>query len=143
MGEAIKLARWTIVVERAEYGDTGLAGVEIDPVIRVWLRITNTTDRTLVGPQERVLAVRVGGRELAPGEPAWGQLRSASQFDPDVEARFAYDFLWTPTATPSPEVLVVLRDERMGKNFVITDSWVVTAPAATVRLPCLDSRQRR
>jgi hypothetical protein len=142
-GEPIELARWTVVVERAEYIDTTLAGVETDPEIRVWLRITNTTDKTLLRPQDRLLAVQVDGTEYAPGEVAWGQGLSALHFDPDVEARFAYEFPWTPTATPAPEVAVVVRDERMRKNFVVADNWVLTGPAAVVRLPCPDLRQRR
>jgi hypothetical protein len=144
VGEPIELARWTVVVERAEYVDTSLVGVvEKDPAIRVWLRITNTTDKTLLEPQDRVLAVQVDGTEYAPGEVGWGQLRSALHFDPDVEARFAYDFPWTPPAPPAPEVVVVVRGETMRKNFVVADNWVVTAPAAAVRLPCPDLRQRR
>ena len=144
VGEQIELARWTVVVERAEYVDTSLAGLETDPEIRVWLRITNTTKKTLLRPQDRVLTVQVDGTEYAtPDDVAWGQSRSPHQLDPDVESRIVYDFPWTPTATPAPEVVVVVRDERLRKNFVVADNWVVTAPAAAVRLPCPDLRQRR
>jgi hypothetical protein len=142
VGEAIVLSRWTVVVERTEYVDTSLAGVEIDPAVRVWMRITNTTERSLYGPADRVMAVQVDGTELPPGEVAWGQPRSLV-FDPDVEARFAYDFDWAPVPTPAAEVRFVVRDETKLKNFVVADNWVVTAPAATVRVPCPDQRQRR
>lgn len=143
VGEAIELARWTVVVEQAAYADTSLAGVETDPAVRVWLRITNTTDKTLFGPADRLLAVQVDGTELAPGQLAWGQPRSGAAFDPDVEARFAYDFGWAAVPTPVAEVVVVVRDEIKRKNFVVADNWVVTATAAAVRLPCPDERQRR
>ena len=110
--------------------------------MRVWLSITNTSDRTQILLPERVVSVRVDGVELSVGRPGWGQLRGSSTFDPDVPVELAYDFAWTAGVRPAPEVAVVVRDERMAKNFVIADNWVVARPAATVRLPCPDARQR-
>jgi hypothetical protein len=140
VGETIPLQRWTILVERAAYVDTSLSGLEIDPAVRVWLRITNTTDRTLAGLPERLVAVQVDGIEYAAGQEAWGQPRSAS-FDPEVAAVLAYDF-GAPAGSAPDVVGVVLRDETERKNFIISDNWRATTPAATVRLVCPDERQR-
>lgn len=141
-GETIRLQRWTIVVERAAYVDTSPSGMEIDPSVRVWLRITNTTDKTIAGLRERLVAVQVDGVEYAVGRAAWGQGRSDS-FDPEVTVGYAYDFTGPAVPVPPAEVDVLVRDETMRKNFILADNWRPTTPAATVRLPCPDDRQRR
>jgi hypothetical protein len=140
-GETVRLQRWTLAIERAAFVDTSPSGLEVDPTVRVWLRITNTTDRTLSGLPERLVAVSADGVEYAAGREAWGQPRSAV-FDPEVTAALAYDFA-APGGSIPATVAVVLRDETERKNFVISDNWRATTPAATVRLPCPDERQRR
>jgi hypothetical protein len=141
-GERVELQRWTVAVQRVEHVDTTLSGTEMDPSVRVWLTITNTSDRTQTPLPERLVSVRVDGIELPAGRPGWGQLRDSSNFDPDVTVELAYDFAWTAGVRPAPEVAVVVRDERMAKNFVIADNWAVSRPAATIRLDCPDVRQR-
>ena len=141
VGESVRLQRWTIVVERAAYVDTSVSGSEVDPAVRVWLRVTNTTDRTISGLPERLVAVQADGIEYAAGRAAWGQVRSDT-FDPAVEARLAYDFTAPAAATPPTEIDVVVRDETERRNFILSDVWRSTTPAATVRLPCPDERQR-
>jgi hypothetical protein len=140
-GETVRLQRWTLVVERAAYVDTSPSGLETDPAVRVWLRVTNTTDRTLAGLPERLVSVTADGVEYAAGQEAWGQPRSAT-FDPEVSVLLAYDFAGPGGSGPAV-VAVVLRDETERKNFIIADNWRATTPAATVRLACPDERQRR
>lgn len=140
VGENVSLQRWSLAVERVAYVDTGLSGLEIDPAVRVWLRITNTTDRTQAGLPERLVTVVADGVEYAAGQPAWGQPRSAT-FDPEVTVVLGYDFP-APGGSVPAVVDVVLRDETERKNFVLSDNWRATTPAATVRLPCPDQRQR-
>ena len=114
----------------------------MDPSVRVWLAITNTSDRTQILLPERLVSVRVGGVELPVGRAGWGQLRGSSSFDPDVPVELAYEFAWTAGGRAAPGVAVVVRNEVEARNFVVSDNWLVTRPAATVRLACPDARQR-
>lgn len=139
--ETVRLQRWTLMVERAAYVDTSPSGLDIEPAVRVWLQITNTTDRTQVGLPDRLVVVAVDGVEYAAGREAWGQPRSGT-FDPDVVARLAYDFD-APDGTAPAVVDVVLRDETERKNFIVSDNWRATTPTATVRLDCPDERLRK
>lgn len=139
--QAIDLQRWTISVEGAAYVDASLAGLDIDPAVRVWLRITNTTDETIVGLPVRLISVQVDGVELAEGRAPWGQPRSET-FDPAVELQYAYDFPRPGPAGPA-EIDVLVRDESLRSNFVIGDDWRPSTPAATVRMACPDHRLRR
>lgn len=130
-GERIDLQRWTIAVQRAEHVDTTFSDTETDPSVRVWLSMTNISDRTQILLPERLVSVRVDGVELSVGRPRWGQLRGSSTLDPNAPVELAYDFAWTAGVRAAPEIAVVVRD-----------NWVVARPAATIRLPCPDAPQR-
>jgi hypothetical protein len=58
VGEEVQLNRWVIAVQGAEYSSKTLNGVGSDPVVRVRLRFTNTTDATIFSFPDRMVTVR-------------------------------------------------------------------------------------
>ncbi len=146
-GERIELLRWDIVVERAEYTDQAAAGYDVEPRIRLFLRVTNLDQKTQVSPEPSMITVRVGGRELTDDILVTGGARSYN-YDPDVPAPLAYEFRWpvegsTEPPRPPDEITVIVRDERKLQNFIYDEILGAGEPVAAVRLPCPDVRRQR
>jgi len=146
-GERIELRRWDVVVERAEYTDQAVAGYDVEPRIRLVLRVTNLDRATQVSPEPSMITVRVSGQELTDDILVTGGSRSYN-YDPDVPAALAYEFRWpaegsTEPPRPPEEITVIVRDERPLQNFIYDEILGAGEPVAAVRLPCPDVRRQR
>ena len=140
--EPIDLQRWTIAVQRAEHVGHNLLR-HGDGAVRAGLAEHHQHQRSHPDPASGAARLGAGGRRRAAvGRAGWGQLRGSSSFDPDVPVELAYEFAWTAGGRAAPGVAVVVRNEVEARNFVVSDNWLVTRPAATVRLACPDARQR-
>ena len=146
-GEQIELHRWEIVVQSARYTDQARAGYDVEPRIRIAMRVVNRDDATQLAPNSKMITVRVGGQVLTEEQIASGGGRSFN-YDPDVPAELVYDFRWpaegsTDRPVPPREVTVIIRDEREAQNFVYDETLVAGDVVATIRLPCPDERKVR
>ncbi len=146
-GEQIDLRHWEIAVQSAQYTDQARAGYDVEPRIRIAMRVVNLDDATQLAPNAKMITVRVGGQVLTDEQIATGDGRSYN-YDPDVPGDLVYDFRWpaegsTDPPVPPDAVTVIIRDEREAQNFVYDETLVAGDVVATVRLACRDERKVR
>ncbi len=139
----IHLARWTVQVDGCSWTDRTLAGSPADPVLRIAVRLTNTTEET-ASPTPQLFSLLVDGQQVTTWSEAYGGDRSYG-YDPGVGRAGSLDFPWpvdpAASATPPDRVRLVVSDEHPRVGLATGRGYAVGSPVAGVDLACADDRQ--
>lgn len=140
--ESVTTARWTFEVHRAELTDRTPDGYETDPVVRIQLSVTNTSQRSLFAPQRGVLVLTLPDGTRIDDLSVRSAERSG-RFDPDVPVDGFVEVDPPATWPPDAIVLVTIHDEEPSGSFISDDDFSIATDATTVRVPCPDNRAPR
>lgn len=146
VGEPVDTGRWMVTVERATLSDVDARdGYDIDPVVRVWLHVTNLDTRPGHGISDDAIAfLGPHGRLDAEGLPYMERYGSGpSDIGPRLSRTVYYDFpIGDDEWAEGDIVRVGLGYEQYGSGgYSATDEWSYTHMVGVVHVPVEDERR--
>ncbi len=142
-GEVFDTTRWRVSVLRAEYTDQGVSGLEISPKVRVWMSLTNISQKSLYTPALRTIVITLPDGTKSQSSPYLESKNRSGMFFPDIPREVAIDVEPDSAGPVVGSVSVVVHDEEPRDGYISSDTWDATLAGTTVLLDCVDVRVAR
>lgn len=146
IGEPVDTGRWMVSVQRATLSDVDARdGFDIDPVVRVWMNVTNLDTRYSYGLSEDAIAfLGPHGRIDTEGLPYMQRVGSGpGDIGPRLSREVYFDFpIGTQEWAEGDIVRVALGYEQYGSGgYSATEAWNYTHMVGVVHVPVEDERR--